>query len=190
MRANTHICCRFRIIYRDLKPDNIGFDVRGTVKLLDFGICREVKDADEFEMTGLTGSRRYMAPEVVLCQDYDLKADVYSFGILFWEVAALAQPFKTYSAARHLRNVVVKGKRPATCSAAWLSPKMKMLMYSCWRKESSTRPTFRQITARLQGEILTRGDVRPESMTEVGTVTSPRVCGELWRAWGQIIKYG
>eukprot|EP00545_Synedropsis_sp_CCMP1620_P009277 CAMPEP_0119009066 /NCGR_PEP_ID=MMETSP1176-20130426/4117_1 /TAXON_ID=265551 /ORGANISM="Synedropsis recta cf, Strain CCMP1620" /LENGTH=394 /DNA_ID=CAMNT_0006961511 /DNA_START=16 /DNA_END=1204 /DNA_ORIENTATION=- len=86
-----------KIIYRDLKPDNIGFDVRGTVKLFDFGLCKELQNADGFEMTGLTGSRRYMAPEVVLCRDYGLSADVYSFGILFWEMSALAQPFRTYS---------------------------------------------------------------------------------------------
>ena len=156
MRANTHRCCRFRIIYRDLKPDNIGVDIRGTVKLFDFGLCRELQDADGFEMTGLTGTRRYMAPEVILCQDYDLKADVYSFGILFWEVAALAQPFRTYNVDQHFRKVVVKGKRPAIYPAAWLPPNMRLLMYSCWTKESIKRPTFRQITARLQGEILTR----------------------------------
>lgn len=107
-------------------------------------------------MTGLTGSRRYMAPEVVLCQDYGLSADVYSFGILFWEVAALAQPFKTYSSDRHFQQVVVKGKRPATCPAAWLTPNMRMVMFECWRNEATKRPTFSQIGARIKGEISSR----------------------------------
>jgi len=56
-----------RIIYRDLKPDNIGFDVRGDVKLFDFGLSRELPRqtlADgTYNMTGDTGSPRYMAPE-------------------------------------------------------------------------------------------------------------------------------
>merc|ERR1711865_239436 len=58
------------IIYRDLKPDNIGFDVRGDVKLFDFGLAKEIqpsKDGMEnevFELSGETGSLRYMAPEV------------------------------------------------------------------------------------------------------------------------------
>lgn len=61
------------IIYRDLKPENIGFDIRGDCKLFDFGLARELrpnlKNTDGlYALTGLTGSRRYMAPEVVLCK--------------------------------------------------------------------------------------------------------------------------
>jgi serine/threonine protein kinase len=56
------------ILVRDLKPDNIGFDQKGTLKLFDFGLAKEEKAADaledgKYKMTGHTGSRRYMAPE-------------------------------------------------------------------------------------------------------------------------------
>jgi serine/threonine protein kinase len=55
------------IVYRDLKPDNVGFDVRGDVKIFDFGLSRQLpseklKDGT-YNMTGDTGSPRYMAPE-------------------------------------------------------------------------------------------------------------------------------
>eukprot|EP00957_Ditylum_brightwellii_P181758 13846401-Ditylum_brightwellii.AAC.1 len=58
------------IIYRDLKPDNLGFDVRGDIKLFDFGLAREVPSEMDMnenvnEMSG-AGSLRYMAPEVVM----------------------------------------------------------------------------------------------------------------------------
>jgi serine/threonine protein kinase len=58
------------IIFRDLKPENLAFDLRGDMRLFDFGLAKELKKKDlveppdGFEATGLTGSRRYMAPEV------------------------------------------------------------------------------------------------------------------------------
>lgn len=58
-----------RIVFRDLKPENCAFDIRGEVRLFDFGLAKELKakdmvedEPDSFRATGLVGSRRYMAP--------------------------------------------------------------------------------------------------------------------------------
>ena len=74
------------------KPDNIGFDVRGDVKLFDFGLSFEITEECSsvdglYELSGNTGSMRYMAPEVALGNPYNHKVDVYSFGILFWQAS-------------------------------------------------------------------------------------------------------
>lgn len=71
------------IIFRDLKPANIGFDVRGTVKVFDLGLARIMPAngdpyTDTFDMSG-AGSPRYMAPECLVGQPYNLKVDTYSF---------------------------------------------------------------------------------------------------------------
>ena len=62
----------------------IGFTLDGTVKLIDFGLARIVENAtvsnEVYEMSGETGSLRYMAPEVADSKPYNQKADVYSFG--------------------------------------------------------------------------------------------------------------
>ena len=86
------------VIFRDLKPDNVGFDVRGDVKIFDFGLACVMPSngdpyEDKFEMSG-AGSPRYMAPEVLVDEPYyNLKADVYTYGIVLWQMLSLQVPF-------------------------------------------------------------------------------------------------
>jgi len=67
---------RSRLLYRDLKPENVGLDCRLQWRIFDFGLCKELKQVDKvkgkpdcYRATGLTGSRRYMAPEIAKCLD-------------------------------------------------------------------------------------------------------------------------
>ncbi len=91
-----------RVIYRDLKPDNIGFDIRDDVKIFDFGLAKELneklryRDSDTYKLTGETGSPRYMAPEIANRRPYNQKADVYSFALLFWQICELKVPYDDY----------------------------------------------------------------------------------------------
>lgn len=78
------------IVLRDLKPGNVGFDEEMNVRLFDFGMARKVSECDSEE---ICGSPRYMAPEVMQCLGYTLKVDVYSFGILLYELCTLELPF-------------------------------------------------------------------------------------------------
>lgn len=83
------------VVHRDLKPDNVGITSARRCLLLDFGLAvalrveGSVNDEDTYEMTGLTGSRRYMAPEVCKKQPYGIPVDVYSLALVVWEVLAL-----------------------------------------------------------------------------------------------------
>jgi serine/threonine protein kinase len=93
-----------RIVYRDLKPSNIGFvtDVshgeqssNGTsrVQLFDFGMSRELTP-NHPTLTGAIGTMRYMAPEVCLESSYDCDCDIYSYSIVCWELWAQKVPFE------------------------------------------------------------------------------------------------
>ena len=67
------------IVFRDLKPDNVGFDVETTVKIFDFGLARDLSYVQRSgEMLGFTGTPRYMANEIGEGKPYGLKVDVYS----------------------------------------------------------------------------------------------------------------
>mmetsp|Transcript_37087 Transcript_37087/g.77068 ORF Transcript_37087/g.77068 Transcript_37087/m.77068 type:complete len:525 (-) Transcript_37087:465-2039(-) len=152
------------IIFRDLKPDNIGFDQEGVLKLFDFGLAKELKPANQnkasgmYRLTGHTGSRRYMAPEVALDQDYNETVDVFSFGILLWELCAAQKPFFGYSANKHMQLVVQGNERPKMDSAhtsCWPAA-LQNLMKKCWARDPHQRPSFTQIIQVLEHKVLTK----------------------------------
>lgn len=140
------------VIYRDVKPDNIGFDVRGNVKVFDFGLAKDISTCEEisdgkFNLTGFTGSPIYMAPEVAKMEPYNLSADVYSFAILLWQILALETPFKKYNLAVMSKLVNEKGYRPE-CFSSW-PVGLKKLLKRCWSPETQDRLTFEEVKKRL-----------------------------------------
>ena len=139
---------KLRIIFRDLKPDNVGFDYGGTLKLFDFGLAKELDPRQrsakgKYTMSGATGSRRYMAPEVAMSLPYHLSADVYSFAVLLWEVLSLDKAFGNMSTEQH-RAYVIQGDRRPKLSPTW-SPLLQSLIESCWNPEAHSRPNMKQI---------------------------------------------
>ena len=142
------------IVYRDLKPSNVGIDSNGEIKLFDFGFCRElppsvVRDInDTFQMTGRIGTLRYMSPEVALEKSYNLKADVYSWSILFYELLSLDMPYQSLTRDKYLTMVCRKGKRHKLDSS-W--PKaIRDLIQSSWSDRISTRPTMDEVCSILE----------------------------------------
>jgi serine/threonine protein kinase len=160
------------ILYRDLKPENVGVNLRGDYILFDFGLAKELKridlvqPPDGFEATGMTGSRRYMAPEVVSCKHYGFRADVYSFAILFWETMSLQIPYPKMTLDQHFEQVVVKGKRPKLLKNI-LPKQMEQMMEEGWLEDPLKRPSFKSICDRLYEEISNReGTVAGNGMEE------------------------
>lgn len=141
------------LIHRDLKPDNIGFTDEGVLKVLDFGLCTCVKvrrRSDIFyEMTGNTGSLRYMAPEVALRKPYGEKVDVHSYGIIMWQMARDRVPFDGMDANEFMTAVVRNKERPKL-DKSWPEP-FSHLVVSCWNHVPTARPSFREIIIVLDG---------------------------------------
>ncbi|CAM9527385.1 unnamed protein product [Ectocarpus sp. 6 AP-2014] len=140
------------IVHRDLKPDNVGFKADGTLKLFDFGLARVVKRRNRvnarYEMTGETGSMRYMAPEVVESLPYNEKVDVYAFGLLLWEMLEDRRVFDGMGVTDFYERVVNAGARP-NLDSAWPQD-LRKLISQCWHADVDRRPNFRTIAERLR----------------------------------------
>mmetsp|Transcript_12227 Transcript_12227/g.21202 ORF Transcript_12227/g.21202 Transcript_12227/m.21202 type:complete len:353 (-) Transcript_12227:638-1696(-) len=162
------------IIHRDLKPANLMVDENMHVKLLDFGLSR-YEDLEGF-MTGETGSYRWAAPEVLRSQKYGRPCDVYSFGIVSWEIVTGHLPFDKMSPVEVGLRVASGGLRPAKLEERENCPQgLCDLIHQCWAEDQAARPTFRQILDRLETLRKDHGPLEDKIPTGAVLATSQKV---------------
>jgi serine/threonine protein kinase len=138
------------VVLRDLKPDNVGFDKDGKVKLFDFGFAREVQACDSNE---IAGSLRYMSPENMRGNPSGLASDVYSFGVLLWEICTLEKPYEKFESQQDLiLKVAVEQWRPSLLSIR--SKPLRDLISRSWDKSPENRPTFTEIQQDLDSILI------------------------------------
>lgn len=133
------------VLHRDLKSANLLLDESYTTKVCDFGLSR--LKAQARSMTGNCGTVQWMAPEVLANRTYDEKADVYSFGIILWELLARECPYEGMTPIQCALAVLNRDKRPEI--PKWCPPGLHALIKSCVKKEPSERPSFSQIILAL-----------------------------------------
>ncbi|KAG5573567.1 hypothetical protein H5410_063333 [Solanum commersonii] len=134
------------IIHRDLKTANLLMNENHVVKVADFGVaCVQVQSGI---MTAETGTYRWMAPEVIGHRPYDRKADVFSFGIVLWELLTGKLPYEFLTPLQAAVAVVQKGLRPTI--PANTHPMLVELLEKCWQQEPLLRPDFSEILDILQ----------------------------------------
>uniref|UniRef100_A0A6N2N7F6 Protein kinase domain-containing protein n=1 Tax=Salix viminalis TaxID=40686 RepID=A0A6N2N7F6_SALVM len=114
------------IIHRDLKTANLLMDENEVVKVADFGV-----------------SRVQTQTEVIEHKPYDYKADVFSFGIVMWELLTGELPYSYLTPLQAAVGVVQKGLRPTIPKHTY--PKLAELLERCWQQDPAQRPNFSQI---------------------------------------------
>jgi serine/threonine protein kinase len=133
------------VLHRDLKSANILLDESYTPKVCDFGLSR--LKAKDRSMTGNCGTVQWMAPEVLANQSYNEKADVYSYGIILWELLTRECPYEDMTAIQCALAVLNRNHRPEI--PRWCPPPLQVLIRSCLKKDPDERPSFTEILQTL-----------------------------------------
>ena len=143
------------ILHRDLSTRNILLDTAGDrdgnflglkCKVADFGLSRLKQDHGT--MTSSVGCIPYMAPEVYKGDWNSEKSDVYSYGIIMWELLTGEEPQQDLKPLKMAHLVAHAGYRPPIPAST--TPRWRNLITTCWAESPDARPTFRQIIASLK----------------------------------------
>lgn len=129
------------IIHRDIKPPNIMVLPNGVVKLMDFGIARTAGGVDAATQGGHTvGTPYYMSPEQARGRELDARSDIYSVGVVLYELFSGKRPIEGREASEVMRRHVSYEPRPITALRPDLPDVLGRVLMSCLAKEPAERP--------------------------------------------------
>jgi len=138
-----------KVFHCDLKSSNILIDSSWSVKLCDFGLSRVKYKSDRkrFQKQRV-GTPHWMAPEILRGEKYDESADVYSFGMILWELMSGEIPYCNMPISDIIATVGYDGKQVNLPTKG--NPVILAIMKSCLELDIHARPTFKQIVGQLQ----------------------------------------
>uniref|UniRef100_A0A803WDZ5 receptor protein-tyrosine kinase n=1 Tax=Ficedula albicollis TaxID=59894 RepID=A0A803WDZ5_FICAL len=142
-----------KCIHRDLAARNILLSENNVVKICDFGLARDIyKDPDYVRKGDARLPLKWMAPEAIFDKIYTTQSDVWSFGVLLWEIFSLgASPYPGVQIDEDFCRRLKEGTRMR--SPEYSTPEVYQTMLDCWHGVPTERPTFTELVERL-GDLL------------------------------------
>ncbi|KAI8018492.1 putative serine/threonine-protein kinase SIS8 [Camellia lanceoleosa] len=139
--------CTPVIVHRDLKSPNLLVDRNWVVKVCDFGLSR-MKHSTFLSSRSTAGTAEWMAPEVLRNEPSDEKCDVYSFGVILWELCTLQQPWGGMNPMQVVGAVGFQHRRLDIPDD--MDPAIADIIQKCWQTDPKLRPSFAEIMAALK----------------------------------------
>jgi tetratricopeptide (TPR) repeat protein len=166
------------IIHRDLKPENVILEPDGTAKLMDFGLARSV--ASRLTTEGeITGTVFYLAPELALGQDFDGRADLYSLGVMLYELTTGELPFSKGDPLTVISQHVHATPVAPQAKNSDITPRLEDLILGLLNKRPDDRPATATALLNALGdpELLDPGGVTDRELAVLRRVARGRFVG-------------
>lgn len=164
------------VVHRDLKPSNVLVSHRGEVKLTDFGIAKDL--SEEPDGLGVVGTPAYMSPEQVLGDRLDFRSDLFSFGIVLYEMLTGRRPFEEDPARTVMQKIRLDRYTPPRRLRRDVPPTLERILSRCLEKNPAHRYASTGTLSDDLNDFLARaGVVSHEArligfLSEVGVISS------------------